>query len=254
MKLGMNTKAFKVRKQYTLEQYEEFCNEALDAPPCFEDEGIDELQWYAENKVRIIKGNHEIVLDYMADVANELTYALREMYKEEYGDGAFTTGNAVGCGYRPAELKDIVRVAVQNDWDKWGYQVSDFGIFIREFVKRHDNLTSILGVYDAIYKNLDEYTEMCKCNFNTALNIGSLKDVNREVVKRTIGDLIGTNRELLYGITEDNKTSDIVFVMDYTLKPSGELIGWFYGQDDIDEEYIDGLIEDYKNKIFGEEN
>lgn len=244
----------RARKQYTLEQYNEFCKAVLYGPPCFDDEGIDEVEWYNKHKIHIIVGDHEMVLGYFADNVNELADSLREMYEAEYEDGIPTTGNTVGCNYRPAELKDIVRIAIQNDWDKWGYQASDFGAFIREFIKRYDNVASLLGVYEVIYKNLEEYTEMCKCNFMGALDMSTLKNVNRDVIKRTIGDLVCTDRELLYGITKDNETSDIVFVMDHTLKPSGELIGWFYGQDDIDEEYIDGLIEDYKKKIFGEEN
>ena len=245
-------KGDKAKKMYTLEQYEEFCDAALDSPPCFEDEGIDELKWYEENKVHIIKGNHEIVLDYVADVANELTYALREIYMAEYEDGVPTTGNTVGCGYRPETFKDLVMVAVREGWEH-STDIHDFASYVRDFIKKHNNLGDILGCYKYINQNIQGYNEQYKCNFGK-LDMDNMCNVDSAMIKHTISDLICTDRELLYGITEDNKTSDIVFVMDHTLKPSGELIGWFYGQDDIDEEYISDLIEDYKKKLFGEEN
>jgi hypothetical protein len=39
--------------------------------------------------------------------------------------------------------------------------------------------------------------------------------------------------------------------MDYTIKPSGELIGWFYGK--ADDDYIGQLIADYQKKLFKED-
>ena len=131
--------------------------------------------------------------------------------------------------------------------------MSDFGAYIRYFIKEHTNLGDILRCYKYISKDIEEYAEQYKCDFSR-LGMDNMRDISSDIIKRIIGELICTDRELLFGITEDDKSSDIVFVMDYTLKPSGELIGWFYGQDNIDEEYINGLIEDYKNKLFAEEN
>ena len=241
-------------KKYTLKDYKQFCDEVLVAPPVeeFEDGTSDEDDWYEQHKIYISVGDNSIELDYYADNVNEISYALREMYEVEYENSYATTGNTVGNEYRPAELKDLVKVAVREGWEHYGYKMRDFGSYIRCFIDEHENLEDIMHCYKYI-KDIEEYTEEYKCNFGK-LDMYSMCNVSSETIKNIISELICTERELLFGITEDDKTSDIVFVMDYSLKPAGELVGWFYGQDNIDEEYIDNLIEDYKKKLFGEEN
>ena len=236
------------KKKYTIDQYEEFCKDALQAPPIeqFEDGSIDEVKWFKENTIHITVGNHDIELDYNADNVNEIKYALREMYEAEY-DGPPTTGNTVGSEYRPAELKDIIRVAIQNDWEEWGWNMGGFGEFIREFIKCYDDTSNIFCVYDIIYRNIKDYTDRFKCNFGK-LDMYSMKSLDRPTITRIIKGLICTEKEFLYGKTDDGKDSDITFLMDYTLKPTGELIGWFYGEPN--EEYIADLINDYKMKLF----
>ena len=237
-------------KRYTLKDYKQFCEEALICPPFEDDEQIDE--WFATHKVQIIANGCVMELDYDADVINEIDFLLREIHKALLGDGEPTTGNTVGSEYRPATLKDLVKVAVREGWEHYGYKMRDFGAYIRCFIDEHENLEDIMHCYKYI-KDIKEYTEEYKCNFGR-LDMHSMCNVSSETIKNIISELICTERELLFGITEDDETSDIVFVMDYSLKPTGELIGWFYGQDNIDEEYINGLIEDYKKKLFGEEN
>ena len=246
----------KEMKKYTIENYEEFSREALDAPPIeeFENGTIDELKWYEENKIIITKGNHQIELDYHTDNVSAIDCALREMYEVEMDIRSATTGNTVGNEYRPAELKDSLRIAIQNDWNEWGWKMPDFGAFIREFISRINSFSDVMRYYEAIQEDYKDATDRCKCDFSK-LDMNTMRIINHQVVRKAIGSLIGTDKEILYGITEDNKSSDIVFVIDYTLKlMGGELIGWFYGQDDIDETYINELIEKYKKKLFGEEN
>lgn len=103
--------------------------------------------------------------------------------------------------------------------------------------------------YKVIQEDYKDATDRCKCDFRK-LDMSTMR-INPKTIRDAIDELICTDRELLYGVTEDDKSSDIAFLMDYTLKPSGELIGWFYGEPD--DEYIDGLIADYKKKLFGEE-
>lgn len=242
----------KEMKKYTINDYETFSREALDMPPIeqFEDGTIDEEQWYEDNKIIIIKGNHQMELDYNADNVNEIDAALREMYEVEMDIRSATTGNTVGSQYRPAELKDILRVAIQNDWEDHGYKNGSFTFFIREFVKAYDDITNIIGVYDdIIYKDVKWYNEICKCNFGK-LDMLSLRHIDRAHIQKAIEDLVCTDRELLVGYDNCNRCSDITFIMDHTFKQSGELIGWFYGEQD--EKYIGELIADYKKKLFGE--
>ena len=237
-------------KKYTLKDYKKFCEEALICPPYEDDEQFD--AWIGAHKVQIIANDCVMELEYDADTINEIEFSLKEMHEAIHGSGEATTGNTVGSEYRPATLKDIVKVAVRDGY--WEYAGSnDFASYIQHFIKSNNNIGDILNCYKHISKNLVDYIEEYECDFKR-LDVTDMHKVDSAMIKNTIGALICTDRELLFGITEDDKSSDIVFVMDYTLKQSGELIGWFYGQDNIDEEYIDGLIEDYKNKLFGEEN
>ena len=240
----------KEMKKYTLENYKEFCEEALICPPFEDDEQIDE--WFDMHKIQIIANDCVMELDYDADAINEIEFSLKEIHEAILGSGEATTGNTVGSEYRPAELKDLVKVAVREGWEHYGYKMRDFGSYIRCFIDEHENIEDLMHCYNYINKDIKEHTEEYKCNFGK-LDMNSMLNVSSETVKHIIDELICTERELLFDTTEDGQTMDIVFVMDFSLKPTGELIGWFYGQGDIDEEYINGLIEDYKKKLFGEE-
>lgn len=247
-----NITEVKEMKKYTLKNYEEFSREALVCPPMeeFEDGSIDEEKWYADHKIRITVGEHEIEIGYYADTVSEIDFALREMYEEEYGSGNPTTGNTVGSEYRPAELKDIIRVALQEDWNDWGWKCGSLSEFINQFVEGKEDISDIVCWYNVILKDVKHYTDCYHCNFGN-LNMYSMRNINPRVVRNIIRSLIGTDKELLVGYDNDHKCSDITFVMDYTVKPSGDLIGWFYG--DQDAKYINELVENYKNKLFGEE-
>ena len=241
-------------KTFKLKDYKKFCDEALIVPPFeeFETDTSDERDWFDSHKIHIIANGCVMELDYDADAVNEIDYALREIHEAILGSGEATTGNTVGSEYRPATLKDLVKVAVREGWGHYGYKMRDFGSYIRCFIDEHENIEDIMHCYKYI-KDINAFSKEYGCDFGK-LDMNSIRNVSSEVIKHIIDELICTDKELLYGITPDNKSSDIVFVMDYTLKESGELIGWFYGQDDIDEAYIGKLIKDYKNKLFGEED
>ena len=239
--------------KYTIENAKEFCRDALTMPPIdeFESGELDETEWYEDHKIHIIIGNHEMELEYNADNVNELDDAINEMYDVEMDIKSATAGNTVGNQYRPAELKDVIQVAIQNDWNEWGY-VMPFELFVREFIKRYANVSKIVDTYNnVIYKDMKYYIDIFKCNFGN-LNMHSFKNINCETIKNAIAALIGTDREYLMGFDDQNRCSDITFLMDHSLKLGGDLIGWYYGE--AEEEYINGLIEDYKKKLFGEEN
>jgi hypothetical protein len=241
-------------KKYTLKDYKDFSSEALVCPPMeeFEDGTIDEEKWYEDHKIRITVGEHEIEIGYFADTVNEIDFALKEMYEEEYGSGEPTTGNTVGSEYRNAELKDILCVAIQHTWGEWGNKHEDLALFLRAFVNRYDNITNIMGVYnDVIFKDLKFYNDIFKCNFGK-LDMFTLRHIDRPHIQKAIEDLVCTDMELLVGYDNEMKCSDITFVMDYTFKPSGDLIAWFYGE--ADDDYIGALIDNYKKKLFKEEN
>lgn len=73
------------KKKYTIDQYKEFCNDALEMPPLdeFDDGSIDEEKWYETHKIHITVGNHDMELNYYADNVSEIYSAINEMYEIE---------------------------------------------------------------------------------------------------------------------------------------------------------------------------
>lgn len=239
--------------RYTINECNEFCDNALVMPPIedFESGKINEVEWYKNHMIHITVGNHDIALEYNADNVTEIDSALKEMYEMEMDFKGMDKDEDESSHNRPAELKDIIHIAVQKDWDHFGYKIGGFAEFIQGFIKKEWNVETVMWYYNVIHKDIANYNNLCKCNFNK-VDMSKICNVNSALIKQTIDELICTDRELLHGITEDNKDSDITFVMDHTLKLSGEVIGFFYG--DVDEEYIDDLIGDYKRQLFGEED
>ena len=235
-------KGAKEMKKYTIEDYEEFSREALDAPPieAFEDGAIDEDKWFKENKIIIIKGEHRMELDYLADNVNEIDRALREMYEVEIDLRSATTGNTVGSEYRPAELKDIVRYFIVWRYENWG-GLNWFGYAQQAIVEMSD-IQSVIGVYEHICKTAKDVD--FKCNWHN-LKVETLKDATEEGIKKIILDLVGSDLEISY-----DPSTDKSFIIDYTFKESGDFIGWSWGQ--IDEDIQRDLLLDYKTTIFAE--
>jgi hypothetical protein len=83
--LVLMKEAVRGMKKYTINDCEEFCNNALGMPPLeeFDDGLIDEKEWYESHKICIKVGNHTIELEYNADNVTELDGALKEMYEME---------------------------------------------------------------------------------------------------------------------------------------------------------------------------
>lgn len=75
----------KKMKKYTIDQYKEFCNDALEMPPLdeFDDGSIDEEQWYETHKIHITVDNHDMEINYYADNVSEIYGAIKEMYEIE---------------------------------------------------------------------------------------------------------------------------------------------------------------------------
>ena len=132
------------KKKYTLENYEEFCKEALQVPPVesFEDSSIDEDEWYRQHNIHIVTGNHDIELDYNADNVNEIEYALREMYEVEMDIRDATTGNTITK--RVATMRDLVQYYLLDK----SYEYSD-----KEFPKYVKNIFDVNWI--KFYESVD---------------------------------------------------------------------------------------------------
>lgn len=222
-------------KKYTLENYKEFCQNALVAPPIeeFEDGSIDEEQWYKDHSIHITVGNHDIEVGYFADNVNEIEFALEEMYEAEYGDGTPTTGNTVGSQYRAAELKDLVRYFIL--WRYENYGGLNWFDYAKQAIVELSDIQSVIGMYEHADKIAQE-TDF-KCNWHN-FRIETLKDVTEEGIKKIILDLVGSNFEVSY-----DPHTDKSFIIDYTFNESGDFIGWTWGSDNND---IQEVIAQYK--------
>ena len=223
-------------KKYTLENYKEFCDEALICPPFEDDEQIDE--WLETHKIHIIANDCVMELDYDADAINEIDFSLREIHRAILGDGEATTGNIVGSEYRQAELKDVVRYFIMCRYENWG-GLNWFDYANQALVEMCD-IKSVIGVYEQarkIEKNID-----FECNWHN-FKVESLKDATEEGIKKIILDWVGSNIEISY-----DEYTDKSFIIDYTFKESGDFIDWAWGKINEDEKQI--LLEGYKAQIF----
>ena len=91
-------------------------------------------------------------LDYDADAINEIEFGLREIHEAILGSGEATTGNTVGSIYRPATLKDIIRVALREDWEDHGWKMESLSVFFRHFVEQKEDISDVICWYNIILK------------------------------------------------------------------------------------------------------
>ena len=216
-------------KKYTLENYKEFCDEVLVAPPIeeFDDGTIDELEWYNTHKIRIAVGEHEIEIDYLADAVNEIDYSLREIHEAILGSGEATTGNIVGNQYRDATWKDILRLNVA----RLVYESVEFKTAVQRTIKFFDA--------DAFRKCMTEieehpgYIDEYEVNFNKiggpATDMGKIFDATER--QKAFEEMLCQNIEIEELIDKDGKHSDRVVITDHSILLSGHFVGWHYGVD-----------------------
>lgn len=229
-----------IMKKYELEDYKEFCREALECPPFdeFDNGAIDEEEWYKQHYIKITCNNHEINIGYGADEVNEMEYALREIHEAVLGSGEATTGNTFGSQYRQSELKDVVRYFIMCRYENWG-GLNWFDYANQALVEMCD-IKSVIGVYEQarkIEKNID-----FECNWHN-FKVETLKDATEEGIKKIILDWVGSNIEISY-----DEHTDKSFIIDYTFKESGDFIDWAWGK--INEDEKQTLLEGYKAQIF----
>ena len=232
------------KKKYTLNNYEEFCKNALLPPPIeeFEDGSLDEDKWYKEHNIHIVVGNHDIELWYGADNVNEIEYALREMYEAEH-DGPPTTGNTIGSEYRDATWKDILRFAVLDGWYEDSHCLeAEIDKCIHRFTRDR---------FNEIMKKIDDQTSMndeLKVNFFKLETEDLWKIFDKEERRQALREILCSKVEISELIDEEGKHDDKTVIMDYSIIPSGDMVGWHYGVDfdknsDDNQMYIQDYIE-----------
>lgn len=233
-------------KKYTLKDYEKFCKEAFICPPFGEDEPDDWEEWFDTHKIQIIANDCVMELNYDADAINELEFGLREIHEAILGDGTATTGNTVGSEYRDATWKDILRFAVLDGW------YEDSHCLEAEVQKCIKNFTR--GKFVNIIQKIDGQTSMndeLEVNFFKLDTKDLWKLFNEEERRQAFREILCSKIEILELIDKEGKHADNVMIMDYSIVPSGDLVGWHYGVDfdkdseenqDCMQNYIDAML------------
>ena len=231
-------------KKYTLENYKEFCEDALIMPP-FEDD--DQLEkWFDTHKVHIIANGCDMELEYDADTINEIEFSLKEIYEAILGDGTSTTGNTVGSEYRDATWKDILRLNIMRlVYDgktmNWAikYTINDFSI---------DSYVRCMNIIN----NQTSYNDEFEVNFFKLSSKGMEKLFSIDERKRALKEMICKDIELSEMIDKQGRSDDKTVIFDYSIHPAGHIVGWHYGVDwDINSDINQSYINDYIKEMIG---
>lgn len=233
-------------KKYTLENYKEFCKDALVMPPFEDDDQLEE--WFDTHKVHIVANGCDMELEYDADTINEIEFSLREIYEAILGDGTPTTGNTVGSEYRDATWKDILRFAVLNGFYEDSHSIKEeinkciynfMSSSLAEIMKKIENQTSL--------------NDELEVNFFKLETKDLWKIFDREERRKAFKEILCSKIEISELINENKEHDDKVVIMDHSIIPSGDLVGWHYGVDfDKNSDINQGYIEDYIQNMVGD--
>lgn len=233
-------------KKYTLENYEEFCKDALIMPPFEEDWRLEE--WFDTHKVHIVANGCDMELEYDADVVNEIEFSLKEIHEAILGDGTATTGNTVGNEYRDATWKDILRFAVLNGFYEDSHSIkAEINKCIYNFMS-----SSLAEIMKKI-ENQTSLNDELEVNFFKLETKDLWKIFNREERRKAFKEILCSKIEISELINENNEHDDKVVIMDYSIIPSGDLVGWHYGVDfDKNSDINQSYIKDYIKEMVGD--
>jgi hypothetical protein len=237
------------KKKYTIDQYEEFCKNALGCPPIeeFEDGSIDEDKWYKEHNIRICGGNHEIELEYNADNNEAVKLALKEMYEVEKDLRYATTGNTMGSEYRDATWKDILRFAVLDGFYEDSHSIeAEVDKCIHRFSR---------DKFQEIMKKIDEqtsYNDELEVNFFKLETKDLWKIFDVEERRKAFKEIICSKVEISELVDEHGKPTNCVVIMDCSFRPQGDVVGHHFGVDfdknsEDNQYYIQNYIEGMTN-------
>ena len=228
-------------KKYTLKDWEAFCREALIIPPFEDDEHIEE--WFDTHKIHITANDCVMELEYDADAVNEIEFSLQEIHEAIYGDGTATTGNTVGSEYRNATWKDILKFTVLSGW------YEDSHCLEAEVQKCIKNFTR--GKFADVMQKIDGQTSMndeLEVNFFKLDTKDLWKIFDEEERRQAFKEILCSKIEISELIDKEGKHDDKVVIMDCSIIPAGDMVGWHYGVDfdknsEDNQHYIENYIE-----------
>jgi hypothetical protein len=232
------------KKRYTLKEWEKFCKEALVMPPFEDDEQIEE--WFKTHKIHITANHCVMELDYDADAVNEIEFALREIHEAILGDGTATTGNTIGSEYRDATWKDIVRFNIM----RFVYNGKSMKEAIKLTIHSFDSLSYAKCLNEI--NNQTFYNDEFEVNFFRLSSDGMDKLFEGSERRRVIKEMLCKKLQLSEMIDEHGAHDDKTVIIDYSIHPSGHLVGWHYGVDwDINSSVNQQYINDYIKEMVG---
>ena len=235
------------KKKYTIDNYKDFCNNALELPPLdkFDDGSINEKKWYENHKIHIVVGNHDMELNYYADNVTELYGAIKEIYEIEMEVRGIKNSakEEEEDEYSNATWKDILRFAVLDGWYEDSHCLeAEIEKCICRF-KRND--------FKRVMQKIENQTSIndeLEVNFFKLDTRDLWKIFDEEERKQAFKEILCSNVEISELMDKDGKHYDQTIIMDYSIVPSGDLVGWHYGVDfdknsEDNQMYIQNYIE-----------
>jgi hypothetical protein len=235
----------KEMKKYTLKEWEAFCKDALIMPPFEDDEQIEE--WFNTHKIHITANDCVMELEYDADAVNEIEFSLREIYEAIHGSGNPTTGNTIGSEYRDATWKDILRCMVLH----YHYEGMSMKAAIRKCIHsiKKSEFKEIMQEID----NKPSLNHELRVNFFKLDTKDFWKIFDEEERKQAFKEILCSDIRIEELYDQQGYCADKVVITDYSIKSSGDIVGWHYGVDwDKDSEDNQYYIDEYIKEMIGE--
>lgn len=233
------------KKRYTLKNWKEFCKDALVTPPFEDDEQLEE--WFKNHKIHITANNCVMELEYDADAVNEIEFALQEINEAINGDGRPTTGNTVGGEYPSATWKDILKVAVLMIFERNDYNYKGAIKTVHKFFD-DGHLREVL-MFAA--KGYDELNYHFKVNFLKVDTNELHKIFDEQARYEALKSILCSDLCIEELYDKEGRCADKVMLTDYSIRPTGDFVGWHYGVDwDKDSEDNQYYIQEYIKEMF----
>lgn len=233
------------KKRYTLKNWKEFCKDALVTPPFEDDEQLEE--WLNSHKIHITANNCVMELEYYADTVNEIEFALQEIHEAINGDGTPTTGNTVGSEYPSATWKDILKVAVLMIFERNDYNYKGAIKTVHKFFD-DGHLREVL-MFAA--KGYDELNYHFKVNFLKVDTNELHKIFDEQERYEALKSILCSDLHIEELYDKEGRCADKVMLTDYSIRPTGDFVGWHYGVDwDKDSEDNQYYIQEYIKEMF----
>lgn len=233
------------KKKYTLKEWKKFCNDALVMPPFEDDEQLEE--WFDTHKIHITANNCVMELEYDADAVNEIEFALQEIHEAIHGDGTPTTGNTVGNEYPNATWKDILKIAVLMIFERNDFNYKGAIKTIHKFFDDSHLREALMFAA----KGYDELNHHFKVNFLKVETNELYKLFDENVRYEALKNILCSDLHIEELYDKEGRCADKVMLTDYSIRPTGDFVGWHYGVDwDKNSEDNQYYIQEYIKELF----